>query len=325
MNVSALTLAMREHDSSGSFLPAIYVVEPTNRCNVNCIMCPNSDIPDADLGDMTVERFTKLIRMIAPTAELTMLYFMGESTLHPKFPELLRIARHELQGRIALSTNGLQLENRLVEAIVENVDVVIVCIDRWNKNAYEKTRRGSSFDIVIDSAERLLQARSHEDLPVVVVKTLDLSFPGDLPADIEREELEFIDYWQKRGAIPLGGWLNTWAGQLSQIKRLSRRGTPYSGIQRSPCADLWFKMVINWRGEVVMCCHNWDSSIVMGDLTTASVYEVWHGPALVALRNEHLRGNYGCNALCSGCNEWATEDELEAYTRLSDADLYRVF
>lgn len=324
-NVAAIRDAIREGRSKGDFLPAVYVLEPTNRCNVDCIMCPNSDFADHELGDIALDEFSRIVSAISPTAELTMLYFLGEPTVHPAFTDLLKIARGGLKGRIVVSTNATKMSSAHIDALIKNTDVILVCIDRWDRESYERIRRGSSFDEVVRTTERILAARGTGSSPLVVVKMLDINpRPGTREA-WKTEVTEFQRYWTAKGAIALSGWLNTWAGQFIQLDRLRSQPTPYSSGNRVACADLWFKMVINWRGEVPMCCHNWNSSIPLGDVNTRSIEAVWQGPEVVRLRDSHAHGDYTCTSLCQSCKEWARADELDAYLRLNTDDLYVVF
>jgi len=324
-NVAATQEAMETSRTVGLFLPAVYIVETTNACNVHCIMCPTHRIPVSSKGHMNEATFTHIINTIAPFAELTMLYFMGEPTLHPEFPVFLAIARAGLRGRIVVSTNGTLLNDINVRALLSNSDIIIVCIDRWNKLAYERIRHGSNFENVILGTERLLQERGSSSAPIVVVKLLDIALKNDSLRDMDAEQESFVAHWDARGALPVAGWLNTWAGQLPLLDRLRRRDTPYVMTKRTPCADLWFKMVVNWRGEVVLCCHDWSYSTAIGNLLQLNLEEIWHSDSMKEIRQRHIDHEFGAPTICSNCAEWAFPDELDCYIRLNHNDIYRVF
>lgn len=324
-NFDAIGHAMGSGICSGDFLPAVYVVEITTRCNVKCVMCPNSKFDSIERGDIDEQLFMSVIDRIAPYAELVMLYFMGESTLHHSFLSLLTYARNKISGKIVVSTNALALSDNTINELVRNADVIIACIDRWNKEYYEKIRLGSRFEDVVLSVERILSVRNNSVHPVVIVKALDIALKGDTAESRALEMNQLFEYWSVRGAVPLAGWLNTWAGQLGKLKAVSCQGTPYVGVKRSACADLWFKMVINRSGQVVLCCHDWRSSTVIGSLHQESIKEVWHSEKMVHFRHAHLSENFNISHLCDGCREWGEESELKSYIRLDNDDLYRVF
>src|ERR1017187_5211777 len=114
-NVELLMAAIAGQQATGRFAPSVYVVEPTNRCNVNCVMCPNSKFDPSALGDISVESLNRVLTAIAPYSELCMLYFLGETTLHPEFSRLMYAARAALSGRLVLSTNATQLSEAVVD------------------------------------------------------------------------------------------------------------------------------------------------------------------------------------------------------------------
>lgn len=323
-NIELLRQAISTSTPEGSFLPSVFVMEPTSVCNLNCVMCPNSELEEDLLGYANLEAWNRSLDKIAPTAELIMLYFMGESTLHPDFVRMLVSARERTDARIVLSTNCLKLSPEIIDAIVGNTDLVICCIDRWNREAYEKTRRGSDFDEVVRNTKKILSANSGEASPTVVVKSLDIRYGSETTSDLQAEAEEFHAFWTDLGAVALSGWLNSWAGQMVHIRKLAEEKTPYELSERTPCADLWFKMVVNWKQEVVLCCHNYDSSVVLGTLNSSSVAEIWHSEAAVASRASQAARQFDIH-ICGGCREWGEPDELDAYLRLDERSLYRVF
>ncbi len=318
-NVSRVRAAYRGGCITGDFLPSVFVVEPTSRCNIQCIMCPNHQLSPEDLGDMTLENARRIAASIGPTAELVMCYFMGEPLLHPQLDELLRIMREEVRGKLVLSSNLTKMDDHTIDSLLRrDVDVVICCIDRWEKTAYERIRIGASFDESVRSAEQLLRCRGNAERPMVIVKGLGIRMTAE-------EEEAFKSYWRSRGAVPLVGWVSTWAGQFPALARLSVHGAPYDRHKRVPCADLWFKMVVNWKGDVLLCCHNWSYSFSLGNVVEQGVDQVWHSLQLQQLRASHLQGQFAVNTLCEHCREWAEMEELSAYLGLSEELIGLVF
>ena len=124
-NIDLLNEAMQTGGVAGFYQPAVYVIEPTNRCNVNCIMCPNHRFTSDQLGDIDLAVFSQVLDQISSSAELVMLYFLGESTLHPQLKSIMQLARSKLKGRIVISTNGFAGSDNTIETIVNYADIVI--------------------------------------------------------------------------------------------------------------------------------------------------------------------------------------------------------
>lgn len=326
-NVGALRSAIERGEATGDFLPAVYVVEPVSECNLRCIMCPNHLLKASDIGHAKLSDLEVVFEAIAPTAELTMLYFMGEPTLHAQLPAILESARSSLQGRIVVSTNGQNVPDTQIGALLRNADIVIVPIDRWDSEQYSKIRRGGEFSQVVQFAEKLLDCRGGQASPQVLVKMLDLNINSASREVWNAESAAFREYWSSRGALPLAGWLDSWAGQLPNLLRLTAAGSPYSQSARTSCADLWFKMVVNWRGEVVLCCHNFDYSVKLGTGIASSfdIGRIWQSASLVRYRESQMQGNFANPGICASCREWGEPGELDAYLGRGLEDYYRVF
>nr|WP_294991472.1 radical SAM/SPASM domain-containing protein [uncultured Sediminibacterium sp.] len=320
-NIQSIKKAYDQKKAVGDFAPSVFVLEPISFCNLSCVMCPNSSLNEDKLGAMDHETFDRLLDKISPFAELTMLYFMGEPLQHPEIGDFLKLARKKLNGRLIVSTNCMLLTDELAKLIIDlSIDVVICCLDHWSKERYEKIRIGGNFETVIHNIENLLSIKSKQERSEtnVIVKSLDFGFEEN-----EREEYE--SYWSSRGGIPLIGWVDSWAGQMPGLRKLNFEPQPYADLDRSECADLWFKMVINWKAEVVLCCHNYDYSIQLGSLLQTDPQTLWQNDVITDFRRKHLEAKFDCNPLCKNCSEWGTLKELDTYVNLERNNLKLVF
>lgn len=320
MNVEAIQRAIESGATTGDFLPSVYVLDPISRCNISCVMCPNSRMAQSQFGEISPEVFTDIIQTISPYAEFLMLYWMGEPLLHSNFSELLKVAREHIQGKIVVSSNMTVFDERTYQSLAENADIVLACIDRWDKAAYEKIRRGAKFDVVVEHTKLLLKAcEAPKSRCQVVVKGLDIKHDS-----LEYEA--FHDYWEQLGAKPLLAWLNTWASTMPGVRNAAQLAVPGENDLRVPCADLWFKMVLDWQGRTQMCCFDWQYANQISDERGANwLKRVWHGEKMLALRKMHIEANYQMNTLCKKCDSWGEPNEHLAYTSWSDDSYFIVF
>jgi Iron-sulfur cluster-binding domain len=319
-NLQKTREALRNGDVKGDFLPSVYVVETSSLCNLECIVCPNRKMSPHNQGYIDVDIFKKIILDISPYCEFLMLYWMGEPFLHSKLPELLSIARSHIRGKIVLSSNMTHLNEPLTRSILTNVDILLCCIDRWNKLAYEKIRRGSSFETVVSNTESILDQRRDGDRCEIVVKALDF-------ANSSAEYRKFAAYWRSKGARPLLAWLNDWAGTFNQTRKAATIPIPHEEFKRVPCADLWFKLVMNWRGDIQMCCFDWNYSHQISRYNDKEDWlaNAWQSAKLVELRQAHINGNWRFNSMCSECTTWGEEYELNAYVNFDDHSYFTLF
>ncbi len=62
-------------------------------------------------------------------------------------------------------------------------------------------------------------------------------------------------------------------------------------------------MVVDWNGDVVLCCDDWNHSTILGNLKNQTIEEIWNGEKLRAIRQAHIKGEFYRVPLCAGCNK----------------------
>lgn len=318
VNVKSVRSALENLEVIGDFLPTVYVIEPTNICNLKCVMCPNKNINTSDLGSMTLSVFERIIDSIAPYAEFVMLYWLGEPLLHPEISEMLYIARKKIKGKIVVSTNLTIATDEVLCGLLENTDIILCGLDRFKPNEYENIRVGANFSTVVTNIERLIKKKTQAHKAEIVVKGLDISFDSV-------EYQKFRDYWTQKGARPLLAWLNDWAGTFPSIRKVASIPIPQSHTKKA-CADLWYKMVINWRGEIQMCCFDWQYKNPIGVCHNPDwLKSVWQSEKIIYLRELHKKHEFTSIQLCKHCNTWGEISEHNAYLDFDDSSYFIVF
>lgn len=141
--------------------PRRLVFEMTNRCNLNCVMCGRN------AADFQPTQFrTEWLDYFEPVADLVeevTLMGWGEPTVHPDFVHFLSWAK-EKGLRKYFCTNGMRLE-QLTSAIFEyHVDIVAVSLDGADSATNERIRRGSDFNRIVCSLEKINRRKSEQGI-----------------------------------------------------------------------------------------------------------------------------------------------------------------
>jgi MoaA/NifB/PqqE/SkfB family radical SAM enzyme len=293
------------------FLPSVYIVEPSSSCNLSCVMCPNSLLEDH--GVMPMSLFTRVIDEIGPSAKAILLYRMGEPLLNRHLPEMIAYAKQRTSANLILSTNATLLEGRTAELIVDSgLDEIILCIDGATAETHEAIRKGSSFARVRKNVESFIALASERGGPRCIVQMVGLR-------QNRHEAVEFDEYWSRFDCDVTIQWVDTWAGQFSELATGSAVPSPNVARKRLPCADLWLKAVVDWRGRVLLCCHDWSSANVVGDLRVDSIESIWASQTMIELRRKHVALEFEELPLCRSCKEWsAPEDEFAYFAEYQD-------
>ncbi len=91
---------------------------------------------------------------------------------------------------------------------------------------------------------------------------------------------------------------------------------------RGACPGLWLTPVIRQDGQLLMCCADLHSQLILGDLRQHSFRSLWQGPRATAERLAHLAGRFeGPCRDCGGINWYQTTPAMAASARSRAAEL----
>ena len=143
--------------------PTLFWLEPTNKCNINCVMCPNDKFEKNELEFMEINMFHKIVDKIKSSASSAYLLVSGESLLHPQIYPMIKYAR-EQNIRPLVNTNATTLVSakQRLGLLTSGVEHITFAFDGYTKEAYEKIRVGAKYDSVIDGIKKFLVEKKKE-------------------------------------------------------------------------------------------------------------------------------------------------------------------
>lgn len=141
--------------------PRRLVLELTNRCNLNCVMCGRNA---ADFKPTQFQMdWLSMFEPVTDLVEEVTLMGWGEPTVHPNFEEFLSWA-YQKGLRKYFCTNGMRLK-QLTPALFEyHADIVAVSLDGADAEMNQKIRRGSDFDRIVRALEAINDRRAQEGI-----------------------------------------------------------------------------------------------------------------------------------------------------------------
>ena len=142
--------------------PIDIMVEPTNVCNIHCVLCPTSaEYMTRQRGFMRYEDYQKVIDNIKGVTPKIALFFSGESFLHPKLIDMIKYAADK-GLRVQISTNATKIpDNKVDDLLGSGLETLTVSVDGLSKETYEHYRVGADFDVVLANLKKLC-ARKRE-------------------------------------------------------------------------------------------------------------------------------------------------------------------
>lgn len=244
-------------------------IELASACNLKCIMCPHGDSTyDNDSGIMEDSLARKLIQDCIENGVTSIkLSGRGEALLHRNLVEYVKMAKQGGILDVMFNTNALLLKPSLSKALIEaDLDLIIISIDGATKETYESIRRGSDFDIVVKNVKNLLKLKKElgGSKPMVRLQFVKMK-------DNINEFESFIQSWQDDVDVLVGiDYSNRVKQKDKSVKQQTKTG-------RSYCPHPFRRLSINYKGEALMCCVDWDSKYKVGDMNTESIKDVWEG------------------------------------------------
>lgn len=282
------------------YLPNALWVEPTNVCNLRCIMCPNSVVAQRNPGFMDINLYKKIIDEAKDYVSYVVLCISGESLLHRQFPQMVKYAKDN-KVAVYVSTNGTVLTSKSSREILEaGLDWINFSFDGCSKEIYEKIRVNADFDkslkkiITFLKIKKELKAKTQADLQILI---MDERGKKDYQENIEKFKNNFSQ-------LPL---------DCVQIRQPSTWGNFFSGTEKfkprsltkefSACSYLWSSLAILWDGRVVACCSDFFGDNVLGKFPQKTLKEIWNDKPMRDFRQSMANGSYlKYNKNCHSCD-----------------------
>lgn len=267
-------------------------IEPTNKCNLACIMCPNKDFKKEDLGFMDFELFKKIINEARHFAYDMNIHHRGESNLHPRLPEMIEYATKN-GIPVKLHTNGTLLtERRSRELIESGLSLISFSFDGYTKDVYEKIRVNAKFEKTTRNITRFLQLKKqmNSPRPKTVMEVMENLNGFDFK---EEDKQHFLDMMKNLDRLIIKNPHN-WAGNIPI--------DTFSDNELVACTFPWHAQVILWDGRVGPCPHDFMAEIILGDVKEQSLVEIFNSPETIELRRRHLELDIRDYSPCNTCD-----------------------
>jgi radical SAM protein with 4Fe4S-binding SPASM domain len=275
--------------------------EVTNKCNADCIMCPNG-IMQRPIEKMEMDLFKRIADEFA-VENLPLIKFVfagiGEPTLDPLLADKIRYLKEKMpQVPVQLTTNASLLNERRSKELIEaGLDRLIISFNGTTKESYEKVMGQMNFDKNIQNVLKFLSIRENSK-PHVTISCVRLDANADDFSTMQ-------EFWQSKGVevdsyktpVPF----NRGGDQMqSRYKSKWSLPKPSSARQMLPCRMMGENILIHPNGKVVLCFVDYEEQIVMGELGKNSLREVL--ATKKQLFEQQKAGDFSKTPLCKSCS-----------------------
>ena len=150
---------------SVSHLARVYI-EPTNRCNLNCVTCIRN-CWDEPLGEMDSATFSRILDTLREFPKPPGIFFggLGEPLSHPDIVRMVRELK-TLGSSVELITNGTLLNHSLATQLIDaGLDMLWVSLDGATPESYKDVRLGAALPEVLSNLMEFRRARWTKHYP----------------------------------------------------------------------------------------------------------------------------------------------------------------
>lgn len=305
-------------------LPRRIDIEPTIRCNFRCIFCQRT-YWNRRAPDMTFAQFKKIYDSF-PVLDKVKVQGMGEPVLNKDLYKMLTYAREHNSWTLTYTNGSLLHRNHAAERLIDaQPSLVRISLDGGTQETFEKVRPGSSFDLVLENAARLVKARGTYKQPTIefwsvgMVETVhELASMVEIAAKVEVDAIRIqmvmntFEYKEEIGSTILPLSFQSYKGEMvlqyifEARERAAELGVAlyfefskaYSTERK--CHWPFDSAFISVEGHVVPCCTIADPRIEnMGNIFETSFEGIWTSENYVRFRRKILSDDLPLS--CTNC------------------------
>lgn len=288
--------------------PNRITVELTNQCNVSCTFCPRQVVP-MEIGYMDLDLYRKIIDEASKHLPVKLvLFFRGESLLHPHFFECLKYAKQRGIGPIQFASNAYALDDLAADKILEyGIDFISFSLDTLNPEIYKKTRKhgdlNTSVEHVINLSNKCQKRKKYGlPTPTLQVSTIELD-------DYIGEQENFIEFWKQYVNIVRVYYEHDENGKFRNSD-IWQELPKIAG--RQPCRKIFTDLLIYWNGDLALCNYDWRGALPL-NINKMSIYNAWHSEYYQRIREMHNEDSIDPKLICKECEHWRIDYMPEGF------------
>ena len=262
------------------YMPANIYIEPTNVCNLNCVLCARETLR-REKGILKLADFKRIIDQFASCnwyAPVT-LVGNGEPTMNKAIIPMIEYAKHKGFYVSMISNSTLLDEERTERILHSGLDRYQTMFDSLDRTSYEKLRTGASYDKVKKNIISLI--RRNEELGHPVFISIGL-----VDTSLTKNKKETEAYWRSLSIdnfyrAPLLSFA-TDSGLYAEAMKIKK------GKRSGKCSAAFTDIFICWNGDVKLCPVDFNDHWIVGHIFRSSIAEIWNGSRAQRMRKMNL-------------------------------------
>jgi len=261
-------------------------------------------------------------------------------------------------GGVDLHTNGIDLTDEVIDILLKygnQLSTLSFSIDAVTADTYFNIRRNRNFDKMVKNIKTIFRKRKERfpriNLQFIVMDENYLEAPGFLefwggfleslkipyqvnydwfPAmeldtiffkrlnPVKHEELSEYEKLHHNVVRSLG-LLKEHDSPARENERAVESHEWRGEKRRYPCSGPFKYVTVCWNGDVTVCCIDTLRELCIGNVSKASLYDLWSSEKCHKYRLAHIKGDLSEMAKCQKCNNLdsphISKEEMKEYLR----------
>ena len=299
---------IKNHMGMGNILKIKKIIKPfkieeiildiSASCNAKCPFCPRVFMPEErSKGFMTLDLYEKILDDAKKNNIIKLrLYSTAEPTMHPKFNQIIDIAK-EKGFEVSLSTNA-SLLHKYFES-VSKVDYLQYSIEGWDKKSYEKYRYPLKFEKIYQNIKDFYEYTSKQLKSPKISTNLLLTTQTDIK--------QYVELWGEYvGDINIHFMYDPVKYEDGKFKSISLdTNKEYFKLDKQIkdffCSYPFDILTVAFDGKVALCCDDFAAELNIGNLSHNSIKEVYYSKDIEKIRNQFYTQKLD---LCKECSRF---------------------
>lgn len=267
--------------------------ETTTKCNYNCIICPREQFIRKK-ETMSFEKFQFLLqKIIHETSQYDTVTFsgFGEPLLDPTLDEKIRLVKKNNLKPLILSNGSLLSVKRFRELEQIGVKSIRISFYGMSPESYAGIHGlldPARFEKVKSALTEIAEIRTSTDIILTynVVEGVN-----------DKDTRKWIDYWKDRVDLievwKPHNWVDGRHCREIQNEKLKTCGRPWN----TP-------LQVQVDGTVNMCCFDYNGKLLLGNLNTQTLDQIFSSENFRKILFCHERGDFsGSHLICETCDQ----------------------
>lgn len=294
--------------------PLVIYVEPSSFCNLECKFCPqHTGKNEFPKYNMKIDVFKKIVDDISRfenKPKLMRFCGIGDPLFNKNISEIIEIAHNSgVVERTELITNGLLLNEKVIESIAKYLGRIVFSIEGLSREAYKEfTLRNIDFEKFIDNIKKLYNFEGRKC-------TIHIKIHNQAVLN-EESKNKFYDLFSNIcDEIYIENLVDLWPEKESNLGvNAGHRFEKIDKVNSNVCPQIFKSMQVNADGGVLPCCVDWKSINIIGDINKKDLKSIWTDNPIRDLQRKHLTGLKDTFSPCKGCkhNEYSEKDNLDS-------------